>query len=719
MRTKLCKFASSKIHVAALLCIYASSYTFAQPVPAEITITAEPPVRVSGFEGVSPQELPIHITTFGQAKLKDVGAQRISDALRLDASVSDSYNLPAYWDKLSVRGFALDNRYNYRREGLPISAETIIPMDNKQRIELLKGTSGIQSGTSTPGGLVNYVVKRAPTQADASIRTVTLTYGPGNNRLAGADLGDRFGQEAEFGYRFNVAHEDLDPYIKETKGSRDLVALTMDWRIDSKSQLEWEFEKSRHEQIGVNFYSLLGSSPYVLPAPVDGTRNITRQPNSQPGVFEALTGSVRFKHKLDSGWLWTSQYGSQRLRADDRLMYASGCVTYGDSFCSNGDFKIREFVSENEHRTNEAVQTELVGVVPLAGLEHHLKFSVMRQRLRHQMPMSYSDNLVGTSNSISGGLTPPNAADSRPNFNTNINDVNTEVAMNDRVHLTPNTAAWLGLRHTHLNRQSALTNGNQAVHDTRDISTPWAALSYQLNRQTVIYASYGQGLEVQSAPNTSQYANKGQALPALRSTQREVGLKSQRESTMWQMAWFDISRPTTSDAGNTCSPTVASSCTRQIDGQAHHQGLELNAQTKRNQWLWGGSGMWIDAKREDSTVNAALNEQRPINVPKYILRGTMEYNFTNIKGLRSGLRVSHEGPRNVTDTGSITLPAWTTLDATTHYDTKLNNPSSTWTLAVNNVTNKHYWRESPKSYGQYFLYPGAPRTVRATIQFYL
>ena len=67
---------------------------------------------VSGFEGLTRQELPISVTTINNATLRDVGAQRVSEALRLDASVSDSYNLPAYWDKLSVRGFTLDNSYN-------------------------------------------------------------------------------------------------------------------------------------------------------------------------------------------------------------------------------------------------------------------------------------------------------------------------------------------------------------------------------------------------------------------------------------------------------------------------------------------------------------------------------------------------------------------------------------------------------------------------------
>lgn len=85
----------------------------------------------------------------------------------------------------------------------------------------------------------------------------------------------------------------------------------------------------------------------------------------------------------------------------------------------------------------------------------------------------------------------------------------------------------------------------------------------------------------------------------------------------------------------------------------------------------------------------------------------------------SGLRISREGERNVTENGDLMLPAWTTVDATTHYDTKLNAVASTWTLAINNLADKHYWRESPRQYGQYFLYPGAPRTVRATVVFRL
>ena len=698
------------------LCMAITSTAWAEHTPLEITITAEPPIRISGFDGVPLQDLPISASAIGNATLRDIGAQRVTDALRLDASVSDSYNLPAYWDKLSVRGFTLDNRYNYRREGLPISAQTIIPMDNKERIELLKGTSGIQAGISAPGGLVNYVVKRAPNDPEKTIRDVTLSYGPGDNRLVAVDLGGRFGEGTNFGYRFNVAHEDLNPYIRGTKGFRDLVSLAMDWQVNSSNRLEWEFEQSHHQQIGVNFYSLLAGSN-ALPAPVDGTRNITRQPNSQPGVFDGLTGTLRLKHQLDNGWIWNTQYGMQHLRADDRLTYASGCATGpGDRFCANGDFQIHDYRSENERRNGEALQTDLRGQLLLGGLDHTFKLGLMRHRQSQRMPFAAADTLLGSTNASDGGLT-GSAGATQYWPNTNSTDYSTEVSLNDRVRLTERTDVWLGLRHTQLNRQSIQTDGLAEVRDARGVNTPWLALSQQLTDHHTVYFSYAHGLEAEAAPNQSSYTNAAQPLPTMRSTQREVGLKSQLDHTHVQAAWFDITRPITTDGAN-CSNTP-SSCTRQIDGQAHHQGLELSSQTKLTQWDFGGSAMWLDAKRENASVQADLNGLRPVNVPQYILRGMVEYRYAHVVGLRSGVRVSREGQRNVTENGDIKLPAWTTLDATTHYDTKLINVASNWTLAISNLTNKHYWRESPHQYGQYFLYPGAPRTVRATVVFRL
>ena len=78
----------------------------------------------------------------------------------------------------------------------------MIPLANKERIEILKGTSGIQAGTSSPGGLVNYIVKR-PT--NVPLRSASVSLGDRGTLGGGIDLGGRAGNDGVFGYRFNVA----------------------------------------------------------------------------------------------------------------------------------------------------------------------------------------------------------------------------------------------------------------------------------------------------------------------------------------------------------------------------------------------------------------------------------------------------------------------------------------------------------------------------------
>jgi iron complex outermembrane receptor protein len=707
-------FKATRISAAVAICI--ASNAWAQQNPTEITIIDKLPSQISGFGDVNTRELPFSTTTITNNTLQDIGARRVSDALRLDASVSDSYNSPAYWDMLSVRGFTLDNRYNYRREGMPISAETMIPMDNKERIELLKGTSGIQAGTSAPAGLVNYVVKRAPTNAEQKIRNITMSYGEGNNRLVAADLGGRFGNIAEFGYRFNVAHEDLNPYIKDTTGHRDLVALAMDWRLKPGTVIDFEFEQSHREQIGVNAYSVLGTGDPAtakLPAPVDPRINLTRQPWSVPGVFDAMTGTVRLRQSLANDWQWTTQLGRQHLHANDRLAWASGSSPITNMFDAQGNFDLYDWRSENEHRYADVLSTELAGSVTFGSLKHDLSFNVMRQRMLTQTPLNQPSNLIGSGNVFSLQVTPCTLGSGcdASYSGTNLTEYASEFGAKDRIHLTDLTSAWLGLRYNRIDRSSINTNGTEAVRDERSITTPWIGLSHKLTPVVTAYASYGEGVESAVVPNKPlTFSNPGQPLPTLRSKQQEIGVKGQTSQSAWQVTWFDITRPTTTDANQI----------RQIDGEAHHRGLELSGNTAAiRQWNLGAGYTWLDAQRQNSTLATDLNGQRPINVPAYILRASAEYKFSSIPGLRSGLRLSREGERNVTEHGEVKLPAWTTLGASTHYDTKVNNVASTWTLAIENLADKQYWRESPAQYGHYYLYPGAPRTLRASVQFRL
>ena len=269
-----------------------------------VTVNATPGAAasdISGFGDVPLRELPMAITVVGPQQLQDSGARRLADLAAFDASVSDAYNSAGYWDFLTIRGFTLDNRFNYRRDGLPINAETSIPLDNKERVEILKGTSGIQAGTSAPGGLVNLVVKR-PTEQD--LRDVRLEMSSRSSLLATVDIGGRAGVDQAFGYRLNVAQERLRPLTRNLDGERSLVALATDWRVSRDTVVDAELEWSRKSQPSQNGFSLLGEQ---LPAPVNPRLNLNNQPWSQPSVFEAFTGGLRIEQALGTQWSWSAQ----------------------------------------------------------------------------------------------------------------------------------------------------------------------------------------------------------------------------------------------------------------------------------------------------------------------------------------------------------------------------------------------------------------------------
>jgi iron complex outermembrane receptor protein len=239
------------------------------------------------------------------------------------------------------------------------------------------------------------------------------------------------------------------------------------------------------------------------------------------------------------------------------------------------------------------------------------------------------------------------------------------------------------------------------------IVTPWLALSRQYASGSTAYISYGEGVELFAAPNNINYTNAGQFLGAHRSKQVEVGTKGNANQNLsWNAAVFHIDRPLAYDYAYA----------RVVDGKQVHTGIDAGLQLTQKQWLLSGQLQWLHARISDTTVDPTLNATQPINVPAITLRALAQYRWHEIPGLRTSLRVSHEGQRRVLENGSINLPAWTTLDFAAHYETQIQGTRNEWTLGIDNLTNKHYWRESPKQFSHYYLYAGAPRNLRLTVR---
>lgn len=669
-----------------------------------VTVQSPAPPGVAGFAGNRPiEELPLSASVIDREQIEASGARRLADLIKLDASLTDAYNSPGYWDFLAVRGFVLDQRFNYRREGLPISAETVIPLDNKQRVEVLKGTSGIQAGTSAPGGLVNYVVKRPTAEP---LRSATLSVGERGSVGAALDLSDRVAGRSELGWRLNVAHENRDPVI-ERYGHlrRSVVALAGEWRpADGATVIDAEVEWSHQTGASLPGFSLLGDALPAVRRPV----NLNDQPWSSPNEFGALTGTLRLDQRLSGAWRWVTQAGAQRLRTDDRLAYAFGCydaaadVYYADRYCPNGDFDLYDFRSEGERRRTSAGQSYLQGRVQTGALSHDMRAGVLASRLRYDLQTNVFQ-FVGTGN-IDGRALP--GVDPLPNDEaTERTERSLEWFANDAIDFGTGWTGWLGLRHTRLHRASIRTDGSRATGYAQHITTPWAALAYAWSPGQQVYASWGRGAESAVVPGRpDRYANAGEALPVLKSRQWEIGVKGTLGRGHWSLDGFDIVRPAITDTGSAYF----------VDGDARHRGVEASAAQDWGAWTLQGSAMWLDAEVRGA-ADPALDGQRPINVPERTLKLQGRYRVAMVPGLELGADVAHEGPRSVLADGSVTLPSWTRTDLGLRYVQAAAGGTLTWRFGIDNVFDRRAWKEAPFQFGHVYLYPLEARAARLSL----
>lgn len=660
---------------------------------------------------------PVQAQTFSEEMLKDAQVTRLADLTKLDASVTDSYNSVGYWDYLSVRGFTLDNGYNYRREGLPVSAETRFPLENKASLEVLKGTSGLQSGVSAPGGLVNLLVKRP----DGRVRSAGVSIDNAGEVRTQIDLGDRFGQQAEFGLRVNAAVAKLNTHFDNTEGHSRLLAAAGDWRLSKDTLIEAEIEHSYTSQPTLAGMSLLGTA---LPSARAYSRNLNlnNQPWSQPVEMAGTTGTVRWTQTLNSDWKSVVTYGEQHLRMNDRMAFPFGWTDYGDpadgnddayyyNFKDDGTFDLYDYRSENEKRLTRSLKGELIGSVTLAGMRHDLRLEWLRSLYSTDLkPQAY--NYAGEMN-LSQPYAPQPADPTMNDASPNRWERTTELALQDTIHLAQDWKAWIGLRHTRLNRYSVETDGDKDIRIEQSLNTPWAALGWTFAPKTQAYVSWGEGLETKAAPRLMEDAldNSGQVLPALKSRQIELGVKGQYAhegvSALWGTNVFEIRRPQAETVGNTY----------QLDGDARHRGVEGFWQGRMGAWGLGGSAMFIDAERRGSQLGG-VNGKNPVNVPEHAIKLSGSYTFGAPWVLALQADVVHEGQRWVDAANTVRLPSWTRVDLGVRAVQPLSEQRSiTWRLGVNNAFNTRAWREAPSMFGGHtYLFQMRERTITASAQ---
>jgi len=302
---------------------------------------------VSGF-GVPLAKAPQSVTVLGADLLSASAAQTLSQVIKLDASLADSYNTTGYIESLSIRGFLLDQSGNFSRNGLATSNIAPIALENMERVEVLKGVAGLQSGVSAPGGLVNYVTK-VPLK-DPFTRATLGADDSGGAKLQ-LDVNQKLGP---VGVRLNLVDENLHPQFEDANGSRQFVSLALATELSSATSVSADFAYHRKSQPSVPGLGLLDSNGDglgdTLPAGVNPRLNLNNQAWSQPFEASNSTAEVALNHRIDADWGARFSVNTQSIRINDRLAFPDGCSSAENyvypGLCANGDVDIYDYRSE-------------------------------------------------------------------------------------------------------------------------------------------------------------------------------------------------------------------------------------------------------------------------------------------------------------------------------------------------------------------------------------
>lgn len=674
---------------------------------------AAPLAPTSSFGSADWKNTPASVNVLDSAFLDRLQVRTLSELARHDASLGDSYAPVGYYQNIAIRGFALDPATGYRFNGLSIAGEQRLALENVQQVEILKGEAGLAAGVMAPGGIINYVGKRP-----ADVRNVTLATDSEGSRYAAVDLGGWL--TPRFGLRFNAAWDDTSSYIEHADGRRNFYSLAADWLIGEHGKLEVDANYQTSAQRSASGYQLLGGSE--LPRGVDRSRMLGHQPWQQPVGIDSTNLTALHTYDFSPAWQSRVSVGHSRSVIQDNVAFAYGCYyaagcadgsVPGNYFAPNGDYDIYDYRSPDDVRRNDEARGELRGRFTTGVVEHELSVGLSAFHRTVDKRQNVNE-YVGTAN-IGDAQVPvfdPSPLQPGPSARR-LDSWQRAVFALDRMHFGDDWQWLAGGRYVRLDERAYDKRGTPERHSRLSQFLPQTALVWQATQQLNVYASYVEGLSLgQEAPFWT--SNGSTFLPAMQSRQRELGVKyAATDGLMLGAAVFrttqpfQYAKPDASDAGFTFVQ----------EGTQAHTGLELTANGQVTERLGLTASASVLQARARDAGTAFYDGQQLVNVPKVRAAVHVDYALPFVSGLAVSGGWRYASSNAATVDGSVKAPSYSVFDAGLRFQHALREHPVTWTLSVDNVFDRFYWRDTGSSYGDYYLFAGAPRQARLSVSF--
>lgn len=641
-----------------------------------------------GFATQSIQDIPASLTSINADRIETQHAKTLTDVVKNDASVGDSYAAIGYYPNFNVRGFALDSASSYLINGNVVRGEQNIPLENKSNVEILKGISAMQSGMSTPGGIVNYVTKRP-----ANVRHIAVDVDQHGDTTTAIDMGSK---NSTWGYRVNVAHEDINSYVKGVNGKRNLGSLALDWTPSDQSTITFDFETQQQQQRSVPGYQLLDGQ---VPTHVDAKRLLAAQSWSKPVDIQSINTNLKYLYQLNSQWQLASTIAYSRVVVDDYsafpwVCYSDICSTQGSTFDRQGNYDIYDYRNPDDTYTTMQLKTGASGQIN----NHHLDLELGYLNKEHRRYEGINE-WVGTGNIDQD---PQDYAQSTSGLGKRYKALQSQqiyVSGLDKITLNDFFNAWIGGKILHLDEDAYPTR-----HTQMNKFLPQLALMYTPRKNTNFYVSYAKGLsDGKTAP---WYANNAdETLTPIRSSQYEVGLKQQINQFFVNLAIFNLKQDNQYTDKNL--QFIQS-------GIRQSQGVELALTGKLLPSLETFSTLTYTKTRLKNVAYQNLENHQLQNSPSWRFATYLAYNIEQFK-LFGGMQAVSSKYAN--KTASAKVAGYTTFNAGINYRIPMVSTKAVIGLNVDNILNKTYWRDVGGYMGDDYMFLGAPRNTRLSLSF--
>jgi iron complex outermembrane receptor protein len=649
-------------------------------------------------------DTPFNITSYTSGLIQNQQANSIADVLANDSSVrtvnEGSASVAGTGDEFQIRGFPVRNQdvsFNGLYGMLPLRS---ISLDGVERVEVLKGPNAMLNGMSprgSVGGGINVVPKRAD---DEPLTRVTALYQSDSRFGTALDIGRRFGENNEWGVRFNGSYRNGDTAVRNQSNELGVAVVGLDYRgANLRVSLDAGHQTNNIDAPGDS--GVLIFDP-ALPVPKAPKASHGYSPDWGYAKSKDNYGVLRAEYDINPNLTVFGGLGWRR--SDNRYLYADPIVAGPD-----GAAFMRPYYWPSWEQNTSSVWG-VRGNFETGPVKHDmtLSYSTFEQRAGYYdyyvfglYPSNIYDPVALPEPDLSGlSSNPPRTSLLRlPTWSLS----DTLSFADDRVQFTA------GVRHQTVKSYNYdYTTGKETSAYDKSAVTPAFGLIVKPWQGVSLYANYIQGLTTGPiAPMGT--SNAGEIFAPIKTKQVEAGVKVDFGSVTTTLGVFQIKQPT----GMT---VVDGATTRyEVSGEQRNRGVELNAYGELAKGVRLLGGVTYIQPKMTKTNDEATEGNTAIGVPRWMANVGVEWDPAFAQGLTFSVRAISTSWQYQNLENTRRIPGWTRWDMGLRYATRAFDHPVTLRANVNNVFGKDYWSSASEGY----LRLGSPRSVllSATIDF--